>query len=603
MKWLQAFLRQGLLSIAALWWQGAFPGGPGLPASGGGGTPGEREGEAAPPAPGPAPEAGERAPPREVGVEVAFAAAASFRGIRANQIYTALLELGEVTGFRPNFVIAGDEELERFWVALRTEAPWEQVAAAVQGAVAPGELAAVREVPPEAALGPARAGAAPAAPGGGPAGGGPEGEPGGGAPADAPEAAAGQRTIRVGLDRLETLSNLVGELAVEKAHLANLATRLEAVCVEGESRRLAQELRRSVGKLSAVSGQLQELATGLRMVPVGTLFRRFTRLARELAAATGKPLTLRREGEDTLLDKAIVEAMAAPLLHLIRNAADHGIEAPEERRRRGKPEAGTITLRAYDQGDQVLIEVEDDGRGMDVARIRARAVQRGLIPPEAAAALADPDVLQLVFQPGFSTAAEVTDISGRGVGMDVVKAAVERLRGTVQLDSAPGRGTRVTIRLPLTVSVLPVMLAQVADQTVAVPMACLSALVRVSADNRVLWGAALRHQDRLVPLVELARLWWQEEGSGTSALVVTAGGQELALLVDRPLGLGDVVVKPLGDYVGRLPGVAGAAILADGRVALVLDPSTLLPEGTHTRPEGTHTRGAVEVGVGAAVPA
>ncbi|WP_264844386.1 chemotaxis protein CheA [Caldinitratiruptor microaerophilus] len=519
---------------------------------------------------------------RDVGIEVIFAEGVSFRGIRANQIYSALLELGEVTAFRPNFVIANDDELGRFWLALRTTAPWERIEAAVRQAVEPGELDAVREVAPEGVLRPPEAAAAGAPP-----------PQAGGRGRDATEEptdlAAEQRTIRVDLERLETLSNLVGELAVEKAHLANLATRLEAICTEGESRRLAQDLRRSVGKLSAVSGQLQELSTELRMVPVGMMFRRFTRLVRELAAATGKPLTLRREGEDTMLDKAIVEEMVAPLLHLIRNAADHGIEPPDERRRAGKPETGTITLRAFDQGDEVLIEVEDDGRGMDVARIRAKAVEKGLITAETAVALSDQEVLQLVFQPGFSTTSEVTDISGRGVGMDVVKASVEQLRGSVHLQSDAGRGTRVTIRLPLTVSILQVMLAQVGDQTVAVPMSCLTGLVRIGAENRVLWGAALRHQDRLVPLVELGRLWWQEEGTGASALLVRADGQEFALLVDRPLGLGDVVVKPLGDYVGRLPGVAGAAILADGRVALVLDPSTLLSQRMPTR-------GAVEVG-------
>ncbi|WP_264842036.1 chemotaxis protein CheA [Caldinitratiruptor microaerophilus] len=517
-----------------------------------------------------------------MGIEVTFASGVSFRGIRANQIYSVVLELGEITAFRPNFVIADDGELTRFWLAVRTNAPWERIEAAVRQAVAPGELDAVREVPPEAVLSPSKSAALP---GPTPQG----GERGRDATEQAADLAADQRTIRVDLERLEALSNLVGELAVEKAHLVNLATRLEAICTEGEGRRLTQELRRSVGKLSAVSGQLQELSTELRMVPVGTMFRRFTRLVRELAAATGKPLTLRREGEDTMLDKAIVEEMVAPLLHLVRNAADHGIEPPDERRRAGKPETGTITLRAFDQGDEVLIEVEDDGRGMDVTRIRAKAVEKGLIAPEALTALTDQEVLQLVFQPGFSTTSEVTDISGRGVGMDVVKASVEQLRGSVHLHSVAGRGTRVTIRLPLTVSILQVMLAQVGDQTVAVPMSSLTGLVRITAENRVLWGAALRYQDRLVPLVELARLWWQEEGTGASALLVRADGQELALLVDQPLGLGDVVVKPLGDYVGRLPGVAGAAILADGRVALVLDPSTLLPQRTQTR-------GAVEVG-------
>ncbi|BDG61385.1 hypothetical protein caldi_24750 [Caldinitratiruptor microaerophilus] len=578
MKWLQAFLYHGFLSLATLWWSGrpaesllrANAGGGGTPSSGS-----ERE---------PArslPDAGEVAP-RDVGIEVTFASGVSFRGIRANQIYSVVLELGEITAFRPNFVIADDGELTRFWLAVRTNAPWERIEAAVRQAVAPGELDAVREVPPEAVLSPSKSAALP---GPTPQG----GERGRDATEQAADLAADQRTIRVDLERLEALSNLVGELAVEKAHLVNLATRLEAICTEGEGRRLTQELRRSVGKLSAVSGQLQELSTELRMVPVGTMFRRFTRLVRELAAATGKPLTLRREGEDTMLDKAIVEEMVAPLLHLVRNAADHGIEPPDERRRAGKPETGTITLRAFDQGDEVLIEVEDDGRGMDVTRIRAKAVEKGLIAPEALTALTDQEVLQLVFQPGFSTTSEVTDISGRGVGMDVVKASVEQLRGSVHLHSVAGRGTRVTIRLPLTVSILQVMLAQVGDQTVAVPMSSLTGLVRITAENRVLWGAALRYQDRLVPLVELARLWWQEEGTGASALLVRADGQELALLVDQPLGLGDVVVKPLGDYVGRLPGVAGAAILADGRVALVLDPSTLLPQRTQTR-------GAVEVG-------
>lgn len=511
---------------------------------------------------------------REIGIEVAFSPSVTHRGIRANRIYAALLEVGEVLAFHPNFVVAPDEELGYFWLALRTEHPWSRVEAAVREAVDPGELLAVRQVEPEKARGPspATAGAGTAADhiarDAGHVGETPE--------LSTTEVGDGQRTIRVDLERLEVLSNLIGELAVEKAQLVNLVTRLEAVS-EGEGRRLVHDLRRSVAKLAAVSGQLQDLSTELRMVPVGTLFRRYVRVVRELSGVLGKPLRLLREGEDTMVDKAIVEAMAAPLLHLVRNAADHGIEPPEERRRFGKPEVGHITLRAYDQGDEVVIEVVDDGRGLDVDSIRARAVERGLLTAEMARSLPDSQVLQLVFRPGFSTASQVTDISGRGVGMDVVRASVERLRGTVQLCTEPGRGTRVVIRLPLTVSVVQVLFVQVGDETLAVPMQSLRGMARVHEGIRVLGGSAILYQDRLLPVLELAKAWWGRESGGNTALLVQARDQELALVVDRPLGMGEVVIKPLGDYLGRLPGVAGAAILADGRVALVLDPQTLVP--------------------------
>jgi two-component system chemotaxis sensor kinase CheA len=546
-----------LLSLWAAWT------GSGTESEGPAGEPGSQPGAESGPA--------QRDSMHDVGIEITFAPHTTFRSITANAIYTALFQLGDVVWFFPNFVIAEDSDLERFTLTIRTAAPWEQLASAIFAAVSePTDLQEVRQVAPQYAdpvpecqTEPVAAELSdqPAAPG---------------APTELAEVQS--HSIRVDLHRLDTLSNLIGELVVEKAELADLVARLEGVCTEGYSRTLVQELRQAVGKLNSTSSQLQEQATELRMVPVGQLFGRFKRLVRDLSAATGKRLILRREGEETMLDKAIVEEMVDPLLHLIRNAADHGIEGPAERMRSRKPEAGRITLRAYDQGDHVVIEVEDDGKGIDAARVKAKALERGLITPETAAALSEAEVLRLIFLPGFSTADQVTDISGRGVGMDVVKVNVERLRGTLDVKTFPGKGTRFIIRLPLTVSVMRVMLAEAAGQVVAVPLTALHGLVRLTDASRVLWDQAIDHAGSLLPLVDLGALWRRTATGGQYALVMNAGNQEIALLVNRPLGQGEVVIKPLGDYVGRLPGVAGAAILADGRIALILDGSTLIPD-------------------------
>ncbi len=525
--------------------------------------------------PNPAGEAPEAAPPpdsqpaRDIGILVTFTPQSNLRGMQANLIYTALLELGEIVWFYPNFVIASEAELHEFRLTLRTTALWEQIQSQITGPAGGNDVWAVWEVPPQYEdPTPATVEAAPV----------PRAERSETAASADLQSVAEQKSIRVDLERLDALSNLVGELAVEKAQLIELTTHLETACTEETSRTLVQSLRRSVAKLSGVSTQLQEQATELRMVPVGTLFRRFTRLVRDLQGNTGKRLVLQREGEDTLLDKAIAEEMADPLLHLIRNAADHGIETEAERRQAAKARVGTITLRAYDQGDEIIIEVEDDGRGIDSGRVRAKAVERGLISAEVAAGLSEQEALQLIFLPGFSTAATITDISGRGVGMDVVRVNVERLRGTISLNTKVGHGTRLTIRLPLTVSILQVMLADVGNSTIAVPMTSLRGVVRLTDENRMLLGSVLRHQERLVPLVDLNREWWNIRGTGSSALLLSTGLQEAGLVVDSLRGLGEIVVRPLGEFVGRLPGVAGAAILADGRVSLILDPVTLVPD-------------------------
>lgn len=513
---------------------------------------------------------------RDVGLEVHFGPQAAHQALLANAVYAALLRHGEVVWFYPNFVIADDAEFAPFSLTLRTAAPWDALVDAVmEAATAPTDIRQVREVTPryeDPAPAPREEPSshpAPPPPG-------PESLPGTAGGEMAGHQDVQTHSIRVDLDRLDNLSSLIGELAVERAELTDILTRMEAVCVEGGARTLVQELRRAVGKLSGTSGQLQEQATELRMVPVAQLFGRFNRLVRDLSASTGKRLVLRREGEETMLDKTIVEEMVDPLLHLVRNAADHGIEPGEERLRAGKPEVGAITLRAYDQGDQVVIEVADDGKGINVERVKAKALERELITADQAAAMTDHELIQLIFLPGFSTAAQVTDISGRGVGMDVVKTNVEKLRGTLHVQSDRGEGTRFVIRLPLTVSILQVMMAEVAGQVVAVPLTSLQGMARLAPDSQVLWGQAVDYQNRIVPQVDLGQVWHNRPAGGEHMLVMQAGAQEIALLINRPIGQGEVVIKPLGDYIGRLPGVAGSAILADGRIALILDGATLV---------------------------
>jgi two-component system chemotaxis sensor kinase CheA len=399
------------------------------------------------------------------------------------------------------------------------------------------------------------------------------------APAPAPPAAgpaapraAPAGSFRVSTEKVDKLIDLVGELVIAQSMIAAVMNDFSEAALP--------RLMEAVGEMERNTRELQERVMSVRMVPIRSLFARFPRVVRDLAQATGKQVTLHALGEDTEIDKMVIEQLADPLLHVLRNSIDHGIEPPEERRLAGKDEEATVTMSACHQGGSVHIEIADDGRGLDTARIRDKAVERGLI--SASDALTDDQVHALVFLPGFSTAKVVSNVSGRGVGMDVVKRNVEQLNGTLSLESRPGVGTRLRIKLPLTLAIIDGMTLRIGAQTFVLPLVSIVESFRPTREgvSSVLFsGEVVRFRGESVPLVRLHELWRiaGAETDPTRALVVIVETvtSRIGLLVDEILGQPQVVVKSLDRSHSRTEGVMGATILGDGRVALILDVQAL----------------------------
>ncbi len=387
----------------------------------------------------------------------------------------------------------------------------------------------------------------------------------GAAPAQAAANDTAETSIRVSVDKIDGLINLVGELVITQAMLKQVSGVLDPAQCE--------RLFAGLDLLERNTRDLQEAVIGVRMLPVDAVFRRFPRLVRDLSARLGKQVRLRTVGEGTELDKGLIERIADPLVHLVRNSIDHGLEMPDVRAQAGKDETGTITLAASHQGGHIVIEVSDDGRGLNRERILAKAAERGLAVPENPT---DSQVWDLIFQPGFSTADAVTDLSGRGVGMDVVRRNIQALGGEVQLESAAGQGTRVVIRLPLTLAILDGMAVSVGDETLILPLTyVLEALQPVAEDVRTVAGdgRVLRVRGEYLPMVALNDYYRYGDARAEDPLVVVveADGQKLALEVDELIGQQQVVVKNLENNYRRIDGISGATILGDGRVALIVD--------------------------------
>ncbi|WP_334180484.1 chemotaxis protein CheA [Pseudoxanthomonas sp.] len=387
------------------------------------------------------------------------------------------------------------------------------------------------------------------------------------APAAAAPAAndAAETSIRVSVDKIDGLINLVGELVITQAMLKQVSGLIDQAQCE--------RLFAGLDLLERNTRDLQEAVIGVRMLPVDAVFRRFPRLVRDLSARLGKQVRLRTIGEGTELDKGLIERIADPLVHLVRNSIDHGLEMPDVRTQAGKDETGTITLAASHQGGHIVIEVSDDGRGLNRDRILAKAAERGLAVPENPT---DAQVWDLIFQPGFSTAEAVTDLSGRGVGMDVVRRNIQALGGEVQLESAAGQGTRVVIRLPLTLAILDGMAVSVGEETLILPLTyVLEALQPQAEDVRTVGGEGrvLRVRGEYLPIVALNQYYRYGDNRNADPLVVVveADGQKLALEVDELIGQQQVVVKNLENNYRRIEGISGATILGDGRVALIVD--------------------------------
>ncbi|MCF3525659.1 chemotaxis protein CheA [Stenotrophomonas maltophilia] len=375
-----------------------------------------------------------------------------------------------------------------------------------------------------------------------------------------------ETSIRVSVDKVDALINLVGELVITQAMLKQVSHALDPVH--------AESLFAGLDQLERNTRDLQEAVIGVRMLPVDAVFRRFPRLVRDLSSRLGKHVRLRTVGEGTELDKGLIEKIADPLVHLVRNSIDHGLEMPDVRRGAGKDETGTITLAASHQGGHIVIEVSDDGRGLDRAKILAKAHERGLAVPDNPT---DSQVWDLIFQPGFSTADAVTDLSGRGVGMDVVRRNIQALGGEVQIESSLGTGTRTLIRLPLTLAILDGMTVAVAGETLILPLAyVLEALQPQPEDIRSMAGEGrvLRVRGEYLPILSLSEYYGygnRAPGSESLVVVVEGDGQKIALEVDELVGQQQVVVKNIENNYRRIGGVSGATILGDGRVALIVD--------------------------------
>lgn len=387
--------------------------------------------------------------------------------------------------------------------------------------------------------------------------------------------AAADTSIRVSVQVLDRLMNLAGELVLARNQL-----------LQGTAAGEHGSLGSAVSRVNQVTTELQEAIMQTRLQVIGTVFHRFPRVVRDLSAALGKQCQLVLEGQEVELDKSILEAISDPLTHLVRNAVDHGIEPPEERVARGKPATGTILLRAFHQGGKVHLALSDDGRGIDVARLREKAVALGMISADQARAWSERDVLQLIFRPGFSTAEKVTDVSGRGVGMDVVKTNIERIGGSVSVETRLGQGTTIHVTLPLTLAILPSLIVRCRGRRFAIPQASISELVRIRPGEtgakiqRVKQAEVLRLRDMLLPLVRLENALGIARAADESAtvrnvVVLETGQLRYGLAVQRLDDSEEIVVKPLGRHMKGCGHLAGATILGDGSVALILDAAGL----------------------------
>lgn len=387
------------------------------------------------------------------------------------------------------------------------------------------------------------------------------------APAAKPAAkplAEAEHTVRVDTKRLDAIVNLIGELVLSRNRLKTLRARLRD-----------EELDRAVSTLDIATARLQSAVMRTRMQPVGKVFSRFPKVARDVARSLKKEVDLELIGAETELDRNLVEALADPLVHLVRNAIDHGVEMPDLREAQGKPRMGHVRLSAQQEGDYVSIEVQDDGAGIDPEKLRAKAREKGLIDPEAAARLSSEECLHLVFLPGFSTKQQVTDISGRGVGMDVVQSRIRELSGQIQIQSELGRGSRFMIRVPLTLAILPTLLVQAGEDVYALPLARVMEVLHAPRTSLGWFDgrAVLDRRSHTLALVDL-RQWLDVTPAASPLLtivVLQAGEARFGLVVDQVRGREEVVIKPLPKALRGLRGYAGATLIGDGRMALILD--------------------------------
>ncbi|KMZ48965.1 chemotaxis histidine kinase/response regulator CheAY2 [Helicobacter pylori] len=388
-----------------------------------------------------------------------------------------------------------------------------------------------------------------------------------------------EQTVRVDVRRLDHLMNLIGELVLGKNRLIRIYSDVEER-YDGE--KFLEELNQVVSSISAVTTDLQLAVMKTRMQPVGKVFNKFPRMVRDLSRELGKSIELIIEGEETELDKSIVEEIGDPLIHIIRNSCDHGIEPLEERRRLNKPETGKVQLSAYNEGNHIVIKISDDGKGLDPVMLKEKAIEKGVISERDAEGMSDREAFNLIFKPGFSTAKVVSNVSGRGVGMDVVKTNIEKLNGIIEIDSEVGVGTTQKLKIPLTLAIIQALLVGVQEEYYAIPLSSVLETVRISQDEiyTVDGKSVLRLRDEVLSLVRLSDIFKVdailESNSDVYVVIIGLADQKIGVIVDYLIGQEEVVIKSLGYYLKNTRGIAGATVRGDGKITLIVDVGAMM---------------------------
>ncbi len=383
-------------------------------------------------------------------------------------------------------------------------------------------------------------------------------------------------TIRIDIERVSTLMNLVGELVLDRNRIVKLTSKFKA---NSEDLEAIEELNEAIAGMSRSVSDLQEVVMKLRMQPVKRIFSKFPRIVRDLAKKVGKKINLELEGEDTEIDRSILNQLEDPLIHLVRNAIDHGIEPPQERKAKGKPEVGTIILSALQEGDRIIVSIEDDGRGIDPEKIKKKAIEKGLIRPDQAEQMSDKEAYELIFMPGFSTVEEVSDLSGRGVGMDVVANVIHSLRGAIEIESELGVGTKITMKLPLTVAIIRTLMVGVNNRIFAIPLFSVVEIIKYRPQDIKDVGIykSLMLRDEVYLFFHLNELFdIESHNENRFVIIINIGEKNIAIAVDNLYGEEEIVIKPLGEMLKDVEGIAGATITGDGKVVLILDIKSLI---------------------------
>ncbi|PID62486.1 MAG: hypothetical protein CR986_01595 [Ignavibacteriae bacterium] len=384
-----------------------------------------------------------------------------------------------------------------------------------------------------------------------------------------------EQTIRVDVERLDELLNLVSELVLGRNRLAQLNNN---VSVEYEGTEISRDLSDTARQIDLLTTELQLAVMKTRMVKIEKVFNRFPRLIRDLSKETGKSITLKIKGEKTELDKTLIEEINDPLVHLIRNSVDHGIEPPDERKKIGKEPKGTITLSAEHEGNHIIISIIDDGKGINPEILIEKAISKGIITRDKAEELSKQEIFNLIFAPGFSTAEKVTNVSGRGVGMDVVKTNVSRLRGIIDIDSEVGKGTKIDIKLPLTLAIIQGLLVKIVGETIVLPLSSVIEVVKIPKEEIYIVNSTecIKLRDGVLPLISIDNLLYYSNTTKVDddkqfVVVVGLAEKRYGIKVDDLVGQKEIVIKSLGKYLGNIDGVAGSTIMGDGKVVMIAD--------------------------------